>query len=175
MYINGLVSHGQVVYGSGGGLHAYDPVEETYIGSRATTNRYLGITSHADRLYAVCADGLVDMTDVSCGVDPKVDSIRATNADLPGATLALAAAPNPFNPQTQFSFTLEHEQSIELAVFDLKGRRVRELARGNWTANQYTIEWNGCDDQGRGLSSGVYFARLQAGPESAVTRVVLVK
>jgi flagellar hook assembly protein FlgD len=73
------------------------------------------------------------------------------------------------------AFTLGRARPITLAVYDLKGRRVRELARGTWSADRHVVTWNGRDNRGRELASGVYFVRLTAGAESAVTKVTLIK
>jgi agmatine deiminase len=70
--------------------------------------------------------------------------------------------PNPFNPKTTFSFELEYADQVLLEVFDATGRRVRTLIDGQCNAGRTQVEWNGRDDQGRELSSGVYLYRLRA-------------
>ena len=175
MYVNGVASHGQSMFMSGGGLHAYDQSGQVFIGSIATTHRFLGIASCQERLYAVCFNELVDLTDISCTLVQGEGIGGVAHVGIPGAALALTASPNPFNPMTRFAFTLASDQPIELAVYDLRGRRVRELVHESWTTGRHVIDWNGRDDLGREMSSGVYFARLQAGPESAVIKVMLVR
>ncbi|MBK9777869.1 MAG: hypothetical protein IPP62_16190 [bacterium] len=64
---------------------------------------------------------------------------------------------------------------MHLAVFDLAGRLVRTLVDGDRPAGADGVMWDGCDASGRGLASGTYFARLEAGGERAVTRMSLVR
>jgi hypothetical protein len=83
--------------------------------------------------------------------------------------------PNPFNPVTRLRFDLPTAGPVELAVFDLRGRRVATLVREWLGAGVHVRDWWGRDDRGRALASGVYFARLQAGGRSEVTKMMLVR
>jgi len=68
--------------------------------------------------------------------------------------------PNPFNMDTFIHFRLTARADVDLAVFDVLGNRVRLLAEGEKSAGDSFFIWNGCDDRGRELASGVYFYRL---------------
>ncbi len=81
--------------------------------------------------------------------------------------------PNPFNPSTQIRFSLAVPGAVELAVYDIAGRRLKVLVNGNWEAGIYTVEWNGRDDKDHPQSSGVYFALL-AGPEGVKSKKMLL-
>ena len=81
--------------------------------------------------------------------------------------------PNPFNPATTLRYELPRDASIELAVFDLRGRRVTTLHRGPQTAGYHDARWDGRDDQGRAVASGLYFARL-AGPGFTEARKMML-
>jgi hypothetical protein len=86
-----------------------------------------------------------------------------SDAPVPTMVTALKANyPNPFNPMTTFSFSLEHDTRVELSVFDLRGRKVRTVVDAPLTAGDYTnaYRWDGRDDQGRMMTSGTYFYRL---------------
>ncbi len=69
--------------------------------------------------------------------------------------------PNPFNPATTLRFSLAAEAQFELAVFDLTGRRIADLAAGKWPAGRYVLPWSGSDAAGHQVASGVYLARLR--------------
>ena len=99
----------------------------------------------------------------------------ATNADKPAAFNLLTNYPNPFNPSTTISFTLPASGKASLTVYDITGRRVRELLSGSVPAGAGTAVWDGKDDSGRPVSSGVYIARLSAGKNVAVGKMLLVK
>jgi hypothetical protein len=85
-------------------------------------------------------------------------------ADLPaGAPAALHGNyPNPFNPSTTFSFELLYADHAELSVFDAQGRLVRRLVDGLCEAGRTEVRWDGRDDAGRTLPSGLYLYRLRA-------------
>jgi hypothetical protein len=90
--------------------------------------------------------------------------------------LTLRAAPNPFNPRTVFSFDLSREQWVKLAVYDLHGRRVRQLVDGLQPAGTQHVSWNGIDDRGTPVASGTYIARMETVQDGvSVTKVALVK
>lgn len=68
--------------------------------------------------------------------------------------------PNPFNPSTEIHFALPGTGRAELRIYDLAGRRVRNLDAGVLAAGQHTVRWDGRDERGRSVTSGVYLARL---------------
>jgi hypothetical protein len=106
-----------------------------------------------------------------------------TGADVPGGDGQMAerrarlldARPNPFNPVTTIGYTLRETSAAELAVFDLAGRRVRTLVNGVVPGGEHEVVWDGRDDDGSPVSSGVYFYRLRVGDTHETKRMVLVK
>jgi hypothetical protein len=85
-------------------------------------------------------------------------------ASLPPATFALAQNdPNPFNPSTAIRFDLAAGGPVTLRIFDVRGRLVRVLADGTRAAGRHMVEWDGRDERGRSVASGVYVYRLDAG------------
>ncbi len=85
-------------------------------------------------------------------------------------------APNPFNPITKIAFTVPEDASpVTLMICNVNGRVVRRLVDEPLSAGPHTIVWNGRDDMGRDLPSGVYFARLAAGGESLFRKMTLLK
>lgn len=83
--------------------------------------------------------------------------------------------PNPFNAGTVIPYTLETGGPMELSIYDVRGRRVLTLVNGVQSPGRHEVPWDGTDDRGRAVASGMYFYRLTAG-ELAVTRpMVLLK
>jgi len=91
------------------------------------------------------------------------------------ADLVLGAYPNPFNPMTTIEFTVPQDGQVELAVFDLGGRRVRSLLDGTRPAGTHTLVWDGRNDAGRPLPSGTYLVRARAGTGMATGKLLLAK
>ncbi|MCB1182089.1 S8 family serine peptidase [bacterium] len=84
-------------------------------------------------------------------------------------------APNPFNPMTEIRFSLPKDGRVVLKVYDVRGSLVRTLADGRFVAGRHVRVWQGQDDAGRSMPSGVYFYRLQAGDEVFTRRMTLLK
>ena len=86
--------------------------------------------------------------------------------------------PNPFNPYTTINFVVaRHALPVQLHIYNIRGQRVRTLLDGSteFGAGSHDIVWNGRDDHGRNMSSGVYLYRIQAGDDVAVRRMLLMK
>jgi flagellar hook assembly protein FlgD len=81
--------------------------------------------------------------------------------------------PNPFRPATSISYELGSAGPVQLRVYDVHGRVVRELVNGQQEAAPHTVLWNGTDDRGRAVASGIYFYRLETRGASEVRRMVL--
>jgi len=85
--------------------------------------------------------------------------------------------PNPFNSSTVIRFALPQNQDVELSIYNLAGQRVATLVQGVREAGMYTVRWDGRDDTGKELASGVYLYRLQVGDGKQVKtrKLVLVR
>jgi len=83
--------------------------------------------------------------------------------------------PNPFNPSTQVKFSLDRAGAASLRVYDARGHLVRSLVNEHLAAGPHSITWNGADDGGRPVASGVYFYRLEANGRTAERRMLLIK
>ena len=100
----------------------------------------------------------------------------AVEDDLPARPTALLGNwPNPFNPRTRISFSLASSGEAQLELFSIDGRRVRTLAAGHREAGNHDLLWDGLDQRGRPLPSGVYLARLSAAGEQFTRRMTLLK
>ncbi|MGH8004458.1 MAG: T9SS type A sorting domain-containing protein [Limisphaerales bacterium] len=83
--------------------------------------------------------------------------------------------PNPFNPSTEIRFRLDQPAAVELAVYNVLGQKIKTLVSGNFPAGEHSAAWNGRDERGRVLSSGVYFYRLRSENRVLTRRMVLIK
>ena len=103
---------------------------------------------------------------------------KAFGADGDEGAAALAApmiAPNPFNPMTHVLFSLAQPGRVQVAVYDLSGRRVALVADENYSAGDQDVLWTGRDDDGRAVASGVYFVRVEGAGLSVSLRAVLLR
>ena len=91
--------------------------------------------------------------------------------DLP--TRFSLATPNPFDHRATIAYTVKRDGPVELLVFDVSGRLVRTLVSGERVAGQHEVDWDGRDESGRRVASGVYLYRFHAGDVVETARVVL--
>ena len=103
----------------------------------------------------------------SVGIDP--------DDRIPGEFSLCQNYPNPFNASATIEYSLHYGGPVRLEVFDLLGRRVATLIDGVSSPGAYAIQWQGRDDGGNGVPSGVYFYRLSAGGFVETKRMLLLK
>lgn len=83
--------------------------------------------------------------------------------------------PNPFNPQTAIAFTLKERGAVSLKIYDVAGALVRELVNDTRVAGAHNVKWDGRDESGKQVASGVYFYKLVAGHFTSTKKMVLLK
>jgi flagellar hook assembly protein FlgD len=83
--------------------------------------------------------------------------------------------PNPFNPQTNISFTVPSSGNINLTVYNITGQRVATLVDGYQHSGEHNVQWNGLDQNGNQVSSGIYFYSLKTDASSMTKSMVLLK
>lgn len=121
-----------------------------------------------------------DIEGVSRHIPPDIGAYEfarmvSVKEDAPVRFSLLANYPNPFNPSTTIPFSLAAPGEVELAVYSVTGQRVRTLLAGYMAAGTYNITWDGRDDSGKSVSSGVYLSRLTSGANIAVGKMLLMK
>ncbi len=111
---------------------------------------------------------------VSGGIDFTPTSIEDPDV-VPAEFRLYQNYPNPFNNSTEIRFSLARLSHIDLAVYDLLGRKVKTIACGDFAAGEYLVTWDGSDNDGNQVTSGVYFYVLRDGDESVSRKMVLLK
>ena len=96
-------------------------------------------------------------------------------ADTPRQFALHSPYPNPFNPETTIPFDLPSSADVDLSLYNLAGQQVATLASGLREAGSYNLVWDGRDDAGRDLASGMYFYRLIAGDRVKTRKLMLLR
>jgi hypothetical protein len=94
---------------------------------------------------------------------------------LPSDLQFLPNYPNPFSDQTTLEYVLPDPATVRLAVYDVLGRQVRVLVDERQEAGRHTVQWNGHDESGRRMASGMYLARLIVGETTKVRKMTFVR
>jgi len=83
--------------------------------------------------------------------------------------------PNPFNPSTTISYGVANAERVNIQIFNIKGQLVRNLLSESRQSGNYRIVWDGTNDRGQSLSSGMYFMKMTAGKYSKTSKVLMLK
>ncbi len=102
-------------------------------------------------------------------------SVNGDGSQLPTQFALGQNYPNPFNPTTEIRFDLPSRSHVNLSVYNLLGQRVRQLLDEERRAGSWIVSWNGSDDNGNAVSSGVYFFKMEAGNFTDTRKMMLLK
>ncbi len=152
-----------------------------------TTNGQVAVNNTLDLAFTLDSAGLAlgqydaDIVFSSNGGVPLIVPVSLLVSDvtavldIPRVVTLLDNYPNPFNPQTMISFTLPTAQDVSLKVYSTRGRLVRTLVVGQQPAGLHHSVWDGTNERGQGVASGVYYYRLSAEGEQLTGKMVLTK
>jgi hypothetical protein len=131
--------------------------------NKAATSRQLAFTRSGDLEVAANNIGSVSVVEVRV---PKTNAVQhgVESAVNPTEFSLSQNFPNPFNPTTNIIYNLPVDASINIRVFDLLGREVSVLANMTQKAGQYSVIWNGRNNAGLSMSTGIYLYRMEARP-----------
>jgi hypothetical protein len=83
--------------------------------------------------------------------------------------------PNPFNPTTTIKYRIAQDASVNLVIYNMQGQKIRSLVAQEQKAGYYSIVWDGRNDAGQSVASGLYLYRVQAGSFVASNKMMLIK
>jgi len=138
---------------------------------------------------AVMPAGETEMFSVSGLEDFEMERLQLGSADgqlvqaamaseedvLPSSYILEQNYPNPFNPETNIEFSLPQAARMKLTVFNVLGQSVNDLVDGELPRGVHTVVWDGTDNNGRAVSSGVYFYRLETDTQQMTRKMMLLK
>lgn len=141
-----------------------------------TADDFVALTEAGDHQLRVTAVSSYD-DQLTAQSDLNFAMSGSGGTNLPTRPIALGNSPNPFNPTTMIRFLAPGGTNPEyhLGVYDTAGRLVRNLGTGRATPGLNEVLWNGQDDRGSFVGSGVYYSRLELAGERLVSKMVLVK
>ncbi len=120
------------------------------------------------------ADGSAAMVWVN-GMSGCLTPVHVGATRAPGRLFLAQNSPNPFNPRTTIRFDISQPGLAQILVYDLRGRLVRKLVKSEMAAGTHNVDWDGRDDRGYNLPSGVYMVRMTTAQGSRVTKATLTR
>ena len=97
------------------------------------------------------------------------------NGNLPGSIALEQNYPNPFNPSTTIDFELTYSSDVKLEIYNVIGELTGTLINGPLSAGNYSVEWNGTNNSGNNVASGIYFYRLTSNGDTKSMKMMLLK
>ncbi|MCD4650521.1 MAG: carboxypeptidase regulatory-like domain-containing protein [Candidatus Cloacimonetes bacterium] len=119
-------------------------------------------------------DNVTVMPDVAVTIDFVMQPLVAID-DLPLAIEELLISPNPFNPSTSISFSLEQSQLVEASIYNTIGQKVYQLHKGYLPSGNHIFTWTGVADSGSAVSSGIYFVQIKTRTRTVIKKAALLK
>jgi hypothetical protein len=83
--------------------------------------------------------------------------------------------PNPFNPETTIEYSIKEDSNVLIEIYNIKGQKVKTLINGFREAGYHSVIWNGKDNNGKSVASGLYFYRMQTDNYQKIRKMVLLK
>lgn len=115
------------------------------------------------------------LSPITRGTSNNTATSVGASQDMPTSFALLQNYPNPFNPSTAIAFEIPKREHVKLSVYNTMGQLVRTLMNTERPAGSHTVLWNGKDNQGREVASGVYFYELVTGSFSKTAKMLLVR
>ena len=113
-------------------------------------------------------EGIIDFFDVTVGAESDLIPVTAASLNK--------NYPNPFNPTTKINYSVFGEAvHTELVIYNIKGQKVKQLVNDDLSTGRYSVVWNGKDDKGNSVSSGVYFYKMKSGQYTSIKKMMLMK
>jgi hypothetical protein len=157
----------------GGGAWAILSQEAPNIGSWSWTVTEPTSTDCLIRVASLDA-GVSDVSDQTFKIDFAA-AVTRLNDVQPTEFALLQNYPNPFNPETRIQYQLPRDGEVSIDIYNVQGTRVRTLVSGFQTAGAYILIWNGKDEAGHTVPSGIYFCRMTSDGFQATRRMLLAK
>jgi len=147
-----------------------------YMGENITLN-IEGYSGSVQIAFYGHSDYTVNDTEVHIdNVKVFYNTLSGEDIDIPIAkTELLGNYPNPFNPSTNISFYLRSYDFVSLDIFNIKGQKIRTLLNQYMNSGVHDINWDGKDDKGKTISSGVYFYQLNTKELSETKKMIMIK
>ena len=157
----------------GGGLYLVEPEEW---GQVQSIGAGLGINDvYCFEFYPIYTHNFMVGTDAGVFLATNLTSIDDELLFLTESLLK-GNYPNPFNPTTTIEFSIQNESQIELSVFNIKGQKIKNLVHNELLKGSHSIIWNGDDETGKSVSSGVYLYKLIVNDKTvAMKKCLLLK
>ena len=151
----------------------------TYVQAPASWTHYsYDLSAYANQTIRVAIQCVSANSHIFMVDNVEIDAPTSTNNEN-NEVVAISSLegnyPNPFNPETTIAFSTKENGNISLDIYNIRGQKVRTLLNETKQAGKHTVVWNGKDDNGKNVASGVFFYRMKSGKFSSTKKMILMK
>lgn len=187
------VTWNELLYGSYIGEIGVDSSGRLFVGWRGYPEDYSGIAYWDEQTESLIYlnDNLPNMeinriqpyeingnSSVICctqeGLYYLTDYVSSNNSECIEDKIQLSNYPNPFNPTTIIEFSIHNDSQIELSIYNIKGQKIKTLIQDEFTTGSHSITWNGEDESGNSVSSGIYYYKLDVNGKTKISKKCLL-
>ncbi|MEZ4386192.1 MAG: FlgD immunoglobulin-like domain containing protein [Candidatus Krumholzibacteriia bacterium] len=176
IFASGMYWSGDLLYiNTGTSVHLYDIADiaaPQWVGQSTYQESYYTSPCGLDGYVMSAGHALLPDCNDPTPIEPIVEDDPIA---IPSAVSLLPVVPNPFNPSTTITFELRRTEQVDLAVYDLRGRRLATVLDRQCPAGEHRVTWYGRDDRGRAMPSGTYLVQLCTELSVRSTKAVLVR
>lgn len=140
----------------------------------ATSDTKIGI-SLKDSTYFICKNPAKVINDNFPFSSNEIRILDITKFELPTSYSLSQNYPNPFNPITTFHYNIPKESDVSITIYDMLGRQINQLISKKQPIGNYSVQWNGDDNNGNLVGTGIYFYQIQTGDFVQTKKMVLMK
>jgi hypothetical protein len=163
--INKYCSYETIIFTLWGTILSDDAGEEGWIKVKMSNNTHIWAITNFGIFNNFPQEKLIQI----------LDSISDIETNTPDIQWNLQNYPNPFNPKTIISFSLAEAGNVSLEIYNVKGQKVKTLINKEFELGQHQISWEGTDDDGKLVSSGVYCYKMKSGNYTSTKKMILMK
>jgi len=154
----------------------------TIIGSDSTENKIAQVTDHEKKLDTKAASGEAAATNDAFSSDSKISEyqnqqtgIEITSDEIPTSFELYQNYPNPFNASTSINYQLSEDSHVFIKIYNARGEEIKNLFDAFQTAGYHTVHWDGTDNFGNTVASGVYIYRMIAGKFNFAQKMAVLR
>ncbi|MCP4633299.1 MAG: T9SS type A sorting domain-containing protein [candidate division Zixibacteria bacterium] len=164
------------ISGGGADILAYNVLYDNFVMTNLGTEygTYFDIAAGGKTALIMTLPGHLLAWDPNADAATDVDD-ELSDTNLPGKYSLSQNYPNPFNPSTIISYSIPKQSDVTISIINLLGQKVKTIINENQETGEYEINWDGTDQSGKAVASGIYFYQINTGDYTASKKMIMIK
>ncbi|MCP4705881.1 MAG: T9SS type A sorting domain-containing protein [candidate division Zixibacteria bacterium] len=166
----------KTISGGGANILVYNVLYDNFVMTNFDTEygTYFDIWAGGKTALIMTLPGYLLAWDPNADASTDVED-NITDTNLPESYSLSQNYPNPFNPTTVISYSIPKRSDVSISIINLLGQKIKTIVNENQTAGKHTVNWDGTDQSGKAVASGIYFYQINAGDYTASKKMIMIK